>query len=136
MLIASQIFWIRCILDLGERFIPGKPRRAWLAVVASLLYLIFLAFRFLNSGIGHIPRSAGPQLRSFLIVGAFSWWLVGSWMGFGLMIAFWTADQVARSAVWAYRKARAAAGSHVAAPGPRPALALPAPLPQANGHCP
>ncbi|MGH9650019.1 MAG: hypothetical protein ACRD3I_06055, partial [Terriglobales bacterium] len=36
MLIASQIFWIRRILDLGERFIPGKPRRAWLAVVASL----------------------------------------------------------------------------------------------------
>src|SRR5712691_7824419 len=25
--IASQIFWIGRILDLGERFIPGKPRR-------------------------------------------------------------------------------------------------------------
>ena len=28
MLIASQFFWIGRILDLGERFIPGKPRRA------------------------------------------------------------------------------------------------------------
>ncbi len=28
LFIASQIFWIGRILDLGERFIPGKPRRA------------------------------------------------------------------------------------------------------------
>jgi len=30
--IASQFFWIGRILDLGERFIPGKPRRGWLAI--------------------------------------------------------------------------------------------------------
>ncbi|MGH7517019.1 MAG: metallophosphoesterase [Gemmatimonadales bacterium] len=124
MLIASQIFWIRRILDLGERFIPGKPRRAWLAVVASLVYLFFFAFWFPSSGIGHIPRSADPRLRSFLTVGPFSWWLVGSWAGFGLVMAFWTADRVVRSAVWVYRKAREAAGRHVAAPA---ALALPSP---------
>ena len=28
LFIASQVFWIGRILDLGERFIPGKPRRA------------------------------------------------------------------------------------------------------------
>jgi hypothetical protein len=38
--IASQFFWIGRILDLGERFIPGKPRRAWLAIVAGLVYLL------------------------------------------------------------------------------------------------
>jgi hypothetical protein len=37
MLIASQFFWVRRVLDLGERFLPGKPRRAFLAVVASLV---------------------------------------------------------------------------------------------------
>jgi predicted MPP superfamily phosphohydrolase len=124
MLIASQIFWIRRILDLGERFIPGKPRRAWLAVVASLVFLFFLAQWFPSSGIGHRPRPADPRLRSILIVGPFSWWLVGSWAGFGLVMAFWTADRAARSAVWVYRKAREAAGGHVAAPA---ALALPSP---------
>jgi hypothetical protein len=31
MVVASQLFWIRRVLDLAERFIPGKPRRAWLA---------------------------------------------------------------------------------------------------------
>src|SRR5258708_22427703 len=36
LFIASQIFWIGRILDLGERFIPGKPRRAWLAIMAPL----------------------------------------------------------------------------------------------------
>jgi hypothetical protein len=35
--IASQFFWIGRILDLGERFIPGKPRRAWLAIIAGLV---------------------------------------------------------------------------------------------------
>ncbi len=30
--IASQFFWIGRILDLAERFIPGKLRRAWLAM--------------------------------------------------------------------------------------------------------
>src|SRR5713101_4134133 len=85
MLIASQIFWIRRVLDLGERFIPaGKPRRAWLAVIASLVYLFFFAYWFPSAGVGHRPRAADPRLRSILIVGAFSWWLVGSWAGFGV----------------------------------------------------
>ena len=46
MLIASQLFWIRRVLDLGERFIPGKPRRAWLAVIAGVVYLFFFAYSF------------------------------------------------------------------------------------------
>src|SRR5260370_11801390 len=33
LFIASQIFWIGLILDLGVRLIPGKPRRAWLAIM-------------------------------------------------------------------------------------------------------
>ena len=28
MLIASQLFWVGHVVGLGERFIPGKPRRA------------------------------------------------------------------------------------------------------------
>ena len=30
MLIAGQLFWVGRVVGLGERFIPGKPRRAWL----------------------------------------------------------------------------------------------------------
>ena len=126
MLIASQLFWIRRVLDLGERFIPEKPRRAWLAVIAGVVYLFFFAYSFRSFGIGHISRAADPRLRSVLIVGAFSWWLVGSWAGFGLVMVFWTIDRAARAAAWVYRGAREAAAGHAAAPKPA-AIALPSP---------
>ena len=29
MFIASQLFWIRRVVGVGERFLPGKPRRAF-----------------------------------------------------------------------------------------------------------
>jgi predicted MPP superfamily phosphohydrolase len=127
MLIASQLFWIRRVLDLGERFIPGKPRRAWLAVIAGVVYLFFFAYSFRSFGIGHIPRAADPRLRSVLIVGAFSWWLVGSWAGFGLVMVFWTIDRAARAAAWVFRRSpEAAAAAHATAPKPA-AIALPSP---------
>src|SRR5258708_18017728 len=44
LFIASQIFWIGRILDLGERFNPGKPRRAWLAIMAGPVFLFFFLF--------------------------------------------------------------------------------------------
>jgi len=125
MLIASQIFWIRRILDLGERFLPGKPRRAWLVVVATAVYLFFFVYSFTHMGVvhfflatmSHIIGAADPRLRSLLIEGALSWWLVGSVLGFGLVIVFWTIDRVAHAAALVYRKARAA-GNVAAAPQP------------------
>ena len=118
MLIASQFFWIRRLLDLGERFIPGKPRRAWLAVIAGAVYLFFFAYSYRSFGIGHIPRAADSRLRSVLIVGAFSWWLVGSWAGFALVMVFWTIDRAARAAAWVFRRAREAAADRAAASKP------------------
>jgi uncharacterized protein len=126
MLIASQLFWIRRVLDLGERFIPGKPRRAWLAVIVGVVYLFFFAYSIRSFGIGHIPRAADPRLRSVLIVGAVSWWLVGSWAGFGLVMVFWTIDRAARAAAWVYRRTREAAAGHATAPKPA-AIVLPSP---------
>ena len=78
MLIASQIFWICRALDLGERFIPGKPRRAWLAVIACVVYLFFFVYSFTHSGvvhmatIGHTIGVADPRLRGVLMEGAFT----------------------------------------------------------------
>src|SRR4029453_10628770 len=122
MLIASQLFWSRCVLDIGERFIPGKPRRAWLAVITGAVYLFFFAYSFTHLGVlhqvtmGHVTGAADPRLRGGLIEGAVSWWLVGSWVGFGLVIVFWPVDRVARALAWVYSRARAAAAAHVAAP--------------------
>jgi predicted MPP superfamily phosphohydrolase len=126
MLIASQLFWIRRILDLGERFVSGKPRRAWLAVIACVVYLFLFVYSFTHSGVvhlatmGHIIGAADPRLRSVLMEGAFTWWLVGSWLGFGLVIVFWTVDRVVRAAASAYSRARDTTAAHVAAPKPVP----------------
>lgn len=117
MRIASQLFWIRRVLDLAERFIPGKPRRAWLAVSVGLVILFFFVYNFgnLESFSLHIPRTADTRLYSVLIEGAFWWWLFGSEAGFVLVMVFWTVDRAARAAAWVYRRAREAAAGHAAA---------------------
>jgi predicted MPP superfamily phosphohydrolase len=123
MLIASQLFWIRRVLDIGERFIPGKPRRTWLAIVATVVYVFFFfAYRFAPLGIllttGQMIHTADPRLRRVLIDGAFSVWLVGSGLGFGLVMVFWSVDRGARGAIWVYRYMRGAAAGHATAPEP------------------
>jgi uncharacterized protein len=118
MLIASQFFWIRRILDLGERFLPRKPRRAWLAIVAWLIYLFFFIYSYpsIESANSHVFRAADYRLHSVLIEATFWWWLVGSLSGFALVIAFGTAGRAARAAAWAYGKARETVQVHGAAP--------------------
>jgi hypothetical protein len=110
MLIASQIFWIRRILDLGERFLPGKPRRRFLAIVAGLVYLFFFIYNFpsLESANSHVFRAADYRLHSVLIEAAYWWWFVGSQVAFLLVIAFGTADRAARATAWVYGKVREA----------------------------
>jgi uncharacterized protein len=117
MLIASQFFWIRRVLDLWERFLPRKPRRAWLALVAGLVYLFFFLYSYpsLESTNSHVFRAADYRLSSVIIEAAFWWWLVGSLAGLVLVIFFGIVDRVARSGVWVYRKARQAAAAHTSA---------------------
>ncbi len=117
MVIASQLFWIRRVLDLGERFIPGKPRRAWLAIVAGLVYLFIFTYSFpsIESTSAHIFRAADYRLHSVLIEAAYWWWFVGSQVAFLLVIAFGTADRAARATAWVYRRAREPMQVHGAA---------------------
>ncbi len=111
MLVASQVFWVVRIVDLGERFIPGKPRRGWLTAIASVVCLFFFAY---NVGPWPIPRgnSTHLTLRSILFQAPFWWWFVGSWVGFGLVMVFWTIDRAGRAVAWVYRKTRKAASGH------------------------
>jgi predicted MPP superfamily phosphohydrolase len=121
MLIASQFFWIGYALDLGEHFLPGKPRRAWLAVIATIACLFFFFYNFTS----YIPRgdSTHLTLRSVLLEAPFWWWFVGSMAGFGLVMVFWTIDRTTRAAAWVYRQARKTAAGRASAPTP-PAIAL------------
>jgi len=131
MLIASQLFWVGCVVGLGARFIPGKPRRAWLTAIATVICLFLFAYN-----IGpyvsrwEIPRgdSTHLTLRHVLFEAPFWWWFVGSMVGFGLLIVFWAVDRTMRVAFWVCRKAYKAAGGYAAAPTPS-ALPLDPPSP-------
>lgn len=117
MLIASQLFWVGRVVGLGERFIPGKPRRLWLTFVASVVWLFFFAS---NIGPWDIRRGDSTHLRlgNLLIEAPFWWWFVGSTVGFGLVIVLWTLDRTIRAAAWVYRISRKAAATRTAAPKP------------------
>ena len=113
-LIFSQLFWIARILDIGERFIPGNPRRIWLAVIAAVVWVFFfLAHRF-------IPR------HMILIDAVFSVWMVGSWLGFGLVMGFGVVDRGAHGATWVYRYISGGGAADARAPDPD-AIVLPSP---------
>ena len=63
-------------------------------------------------------------LRSMLLAAPFSWWVVGSLVGFGLMIVFWTLDRATRVTAWVYRNVRAAATRQAPTPQPDSVFAL------------
>ena len=116
-MIASQVFWIPRVVGLAERFILGKAARACLRIIVGVVYLFFFGSNF---GIWNIPRgdSTHLTLRSALLDGAWWVWLVGSWVGFALLMVFWAVDRATRATAWAYRKARKAAAGQAAAPVP------------------
>lgn len=126
MLIAGQVFWVGRVIDLGETFIPGRPRRAWLTAIASVVWLFFFAY---NIGPWYIPRgdSTHLTLRHVVFEAPFWWWFVGSWAGFALVVVFWTLDRARRTAAWVYPKGRKAVAGHAAAPIPAIALDPPSP---------
>src|ERR1700745_2586357 len=53
--IASQIFWLGRLIELGERFIPRRPRRVWLAIIAAWSIFVFL-YSYSEGGHGHVTR--------------------------------------------------------------------------------
>lgn len=125
MLIASQVFWIRRIVDVGERFLPGKPRRAWLGAIAGAVCLILFVYNLETWNSTHV--STALTLRSVLLEAPFWWWFVGSFAGFFLVVAFWTVDRAAGAAAWLYRKARNARSPGAALKAEELALVPPSP---------
>ena len=72
--IASQLFWIGRILDVGERLMPGKPRRAWLAIMAGLIYFVCRPVQLSRVGswshnlCRQLPATEHVYLRRILVV--------------------------------------------------------------------
>jgi len=66
LFIASQIFWIGRILDLGERFIPCKSRRAWLTIIAGLVYAFLFTYSYPEWSVGHVFHAADYRPQSMI----------------------------------------------------------------------
>jgi predicted MPP superfamily phosphohydrolase len=113
---ASQIFWIRRIIDVGERLLPGQPGRPRVAVIVNLAYLFVIAYSYPTTiGQGHTFRIGFYRLPNIVAEAVFWWWFVGSILAFVLVIMFGVVDRAARAAAWMYRKARQTAQRHVTA---------------------
>src|SRR2546422_2526488 len=125
LFIASQIFWIKRIIDVGEWLLPGQPSRARVAIIVGLAYLFLIAYSYPTTiGQGHTFRVGFYRLPNTVDEAVFWWWFVGSMLAFVLVIVFGIVDRAARAAVWVYCKARrttqrrVTADSEVAAPSP------------------
>ena len=113
---ASQIFWIRRVIDIGERLLPGQLGRVRVAVIVNLAYLFIIAYSFPTTiGQGHTFRIGFYRLPNIVAEAVFWWWFVGSMLAFLLVIVFGVVDRTARAAAWMYRKARQTEQRHVIA---------------------
>jgi len=115
LFIASQVFWIGRIVDLGKWLFPDQPR-VRLVVIADLVYLFVIAYSFPTTlGQGHTFRAAYYGLSNIVFEAVFWWWFVGSMLAFALVVAFGTVERTTRVAAWACRKARQSTKGRVAA---------------------
>jgi hypothetical protein len=106
LFIASQILWIKRIIDVGGWLLPGQPSRARVAIIVGLAYLFLIAYSYPTTiGQGHTFRVGFYRLPNTVAEAVFWWWFVGSMLAFVLVLVFGIVDRAARAAV-VYRKAR------------------------------
>ena len=117
LFLASQLFWFRRLAELAEKLIPRPQLRRVLAGVAAIAYIgIFAYMMAWNHDYG---TPVEMTLRTALLDTPFFWWLVGSTLGSGLALIFWSSNRFIRSGVWAYRAvARRMAGTPASDPTP------------------
>jgi hypothetical protein len=72
--IASQTFWIGRLIYVEGRFIPGRPRRVWLAILTVVVYLFVFFYSYSEWGLSHshmgrrLSAAEHAYLRSILVV--------------------------------------------------------------------
>jgi uncharacterized protein len=104
--LASQIFWFRRLGTIGSRLIQSKRRRTWLAAGGAALYIALLAYNFI--GVRRSPSPTHLTLRAVLFEASFQWWVVGSVVGFTLLLPFGIAKRIIDVARSANRRLRPA----------------------------
>jgi len=121
LLVASQIFWVRRLRELGRKWIPSRAWRTTLEV----LFTIY-AFLWIHNAVpawwAH-PRSPVSLTATDLLVGGpFAWWIFGSGIGFLFVLVLRLPWYVFRLLRWIFSlPGRIAAGLRTKT-GPAPAL--------------
>src|SRR6266852_2404732 len=114
--IASQIFWIGRVVDLGVWLLRRRVCRRRVAIGVVLAYLFVIAYSFPTTiGQGHTFRAAYYRRSNIVFEAVFWWWFVGSMLAFALVVVFGTVERTTRVAAWSYRKARQSTKGRVAA---------------------
>jgi len=97
--IASQIFWIGRVVDLGERLLRRRVCRRRVAMGVVLAYLFVVAYSFPTTiAQGHTFRIGFYRPPNIVMEGVFRWWFVGSMLAFLLVIVFGLFNRVVRAA--------------------------------------
>lgn len=117
LLIASQVFWIRRVRDLGKKLIVNKRWRLGLGTAGLILYFFLLANDLLTGE--DTFKGSGLTLRAALVEAPFSLWLLGSVVGFLVATALWIPARVAGAAGWILKKLIARPTPEVISPGRR-----------------
>src|SRR5260370_39430187 len=105
--IASQIFWIGRVVDLGQWLLPRRVCRRRVATGVVLAYLFVVAYSFPTTiAPGHIFRIGVYRLPIVVTETGFWCWFVGSLLAFLLVMAFGLVDRLVSVSVWTYRKVR------------------------------
>ncbi len=99
LLVGSQVFWIGRIINL----FPGK-RQFWLWIAATALYVVFfVTYNFAPLTVflaGHMIHPSDARFYRTFIDGIFAVWLVGSFLGFALVVFFWVLERLIRGIGW------------------------------------
>ena len=97
---ASQLYWYRRAAELSRKLIPKERVRRIVGSVGVGLVLGLLAFNLAYAR--YWPTPTHLTLRPALLEAPFLWWMVGSVLGFFLVVLFWTAAGIVRAARWAF----------------------------------
>src|SRR5260370_15325658 len=112
--IASQIFWIERVVDLGEWLLRGRVCRRRVAIGVVLAYLFVVAYSFPTTiAQGHTFRLGFYRLPIVVTAAGFWWWFVGSLLAFLLVMALGLFDRLEVMAAWTYRNVRQPMNPHV-----------------------
>jgi uncharacterized protein len=115
IIVASQLFWIARIGDVGKRLISRKNLRRASAVAGLLIYCFLLGFNLFSG----INRGSSWNLRAGLFEAPFEIWFVGSVLGFFVIMSLWTIDRVARAVIRATKRFATPSHTEVQSPSRR-----------------